>query len=517
MIKKFLKDSTFIISILALIGIALSLYCTKWGIGLSADSVTYITGARNLLNNLGVSEISGTGEVKPITVFPPLFPMVLALIGLFGIDPLIGARILNALLFGANIILVGFIIRKCTRSFWAPLIGSSLILTNGNLLGIHSMAWTEPLFLFLGLLGLILMAKYIDDQKPIFLIVSAIIISLAFLDRYAGGTLAVTGIVGILFLTKKTPIKKFTDSLIFTILGCFPIGLWILRNLYLSGNATTKKLGFYPLSSFHIKYALDTTLSWLLPLRFPMMIKTIFLLGVVGYLCALGIRYAKKKTAQKLIPSESTKILSVLTIFILLYLGLLAIAIVFIDAKILPTYRILSPAYISGLILIICLVDKFLYSAKETSIFKMVSILLVLIITGAYLFHEIKLATYIHDNGIGYSSKFWRQSEIIQKVKALPPGTLIYTNGTDAIYILAGKPATKLPAKVHPGPREINENYLSEITKMKQELKENNGVVVYLYSITWRWYLPTEEELKKLLPLHLVTKCKDGAIYKIAD
>jgi len=51
---------------------------TRWGVGLRGDSYAYISGARNLADGLGYSRISGGGEVKPITHFPPQFSLVLA-------------------------------------------------------------------------------------------------------------------------------------------------------------------------------------------------------------------------------------------------------------------------------------------------------------------------------------------------------------------------------------------------------------------------------------------------------
>jgi hypothetical protein len=51
---------------------------TRWGVGLRGDSYAYISGARNLAAGLGYSRISGGGEVRPITHFPPLFSLLLA-------------------------------------------------------------------------------------------------------------------------------------------------------------------------------------------------------------------------------------------------------------------------------------------------------------------------------------------------------------------------------------------------------------------------------------------------------
>ena len=40
-------------------------------------------------------------------------------------------------------------------------------------------------------------------------------------------------------------------------------------------------------------------------------------------------------------------------------------------------------------------------------------------------------------------------------------------------------------------------------------------VLVYLNGIIWRWYYPSERELKEQLPLRLRETTQDGAIYEI--
>ena len=115
--------------------------------------------------------------------------------------------------------------------------------------------------------------------------------------------------------------------------------------------------------------------------------------------------------------------------------------------------------------------------------------------------------------GIGFGSRGWSQSEIIQKVRDLPPGIEIYTNGADALYLLAGRAARSLPPKVLPGTRQENARFESELGEMREMLREHRALLVWLDGITWRRYLPSEHELTERLRLRQYERVSDGAIY----
>ena len=137
------KKSFAILVTLALIGVLILLMHTRSGIGINPDSFYYIGTARNVLQGNGSIVPYGTyGNGKTyMTHYPPLLPSLLAIIGVFGVDPVSGARWLNACLFGANILLVGSLISKYTAgSFWTAVFGSFLMLNSSDMLNIHSMA-----------------------------------------------------------------------------------------------------------------------------------------------------------------------------------------------------------------------------------------------------------------------------------------------------------------------------------------------------------------------------------------
>src|SRR5262249_28604412 len=153
---------------------------TSQSVGLSPDSASYIGAALSLLSGKGFmvpryAGLPGNGEWAPLVWFPPLFPAILAIPGIVGIDPLVGARWVNAFFFGANIIAVGGILRVMSSAFyWPAILGSFLVLTSTEMYENHAMAWSEPAFIFFTLLGFAALALYLESCRRAFLVVAAV-------------------------------------------------------------------------------------------------------------------------------------------------------------------------------------------------------------------------------------------------------------------------------------------------------------------------------------------------------
>src|SRR3954463_11976314 len=96
--------------IIGILAVAMMTAATRWGIGISKDSVRYLKTARQ---SLGLEEKGWTTEaIRDRSHFPPLYPAVLAAVGsLPRSEPLIAARWVSVVLFAVNAMLAGVIIR----------------------------------------------------------------------------------------------------------------------------------------------------------------------------------------------------------------------------------------------------------------------------------------------------------------------------------------------------------------------------------------------------------------------
>ena len=510
-----------ILSFIALLGIFTYVYATRLGNGISPDSVVYVDAARHILteHRLFYFSYNIRNRVAPLTNFPPLYPFLLAIFSFSMIDPLIVARWFNLFLYIGNIVLVYLILYKTTKgSIWFATLGTLFALSSVTILEIHTMVWSEPLFIFISLIGFFLLSEYLDREYKRYLIGSSLVVCLTVMTRYIGIVNIATGLVGILYFSKNKISKKISDLLIFASITSLPIIIWLLRNKTLTGNSTNRKLVLHPIGFSQLSDAYHTIFNWFVPENIKISV-SLFLPLIILLFIFITIVYSKSPDIsankhENSVISTTPSIMKILLLFIMLYFLFLIISISFIDAYTPINTRILSPIFISGLILILWFIHVRISRISNNAVFSSLGVLLFFVLL-LYLHSGALWVNRTHNRGQGYSSIAWSRSELIERVSSLPGNITIFTNGPDVINILTGRESFFIPNFENPGTKTKTSNYLTTINNMKEDLEKNDGVIVYFNTID-RTYLPNEENLKELLPLQTIFNEQDGAILVIA-
>lgn len=516
--------------LLAIIGTILILFISSpWGIGFNPDSVAYVAAARNLLNGNGITVLynddgtiplnlwapQSSNETIHVMLWPPLYPIILSFGGLLGIDIIVFSRWLSALLFGANILLISYIVKKITHSIWLSAFCAIIMITSVVVLGIHLMAWSEPLFIFFGYLGFYLIVNYLKEKRKLLFYIAAILLGLTFLTRYAGLTFIISCILAILFLNNERIKKRIIDAAIFMAISCIPTGIWIVRTMYVREILSVRSFIFHPVLLINIKTTISNISKWLLPEVIPGKIR-VAVAGVFLILIITGFVILIRKLKQKnnnLVQKLSIKFVLLNTIFIVIYLLFIVFSKSFLDFHIpIRDFRILSPVFISTLIIIIYFLKLLFIYFNSNRIVKIVVSVVCIIFIGFYIVNCINLVRPMYNNGKGYEGRDWKLSATMEELKKYPESNIIYSNGPDVIYLLTGKSASMLPLIENPYTLEKNDIYYQQIKSIEQEIKEKEGIIVFFDKIT-RNYLPTEDRLKGELKLRPLIEKVDGAIY----
>ena len=198
-----------------------------FGPGLTPDAADYLSAARNLAQGDGIVPFH-TGSYA---VRPPLFPLVLAAGGVFGLEVIRVAAVVNALAFGTAVILIAHWLRRRHASpwlcVWAGLAGALSL----PLAGVAAHIWSESLFLCLALLALALLDRHLLDggEGGRALLLSAIAAALCCLTRYMGFAVVACAVAALLILGQGPFKAKALRIVAYAAGAVAPAGVWLIR------------------------------------------------------------------------------------------------------------------------------------------------------------------------------------------------------------------------------------------------------------------------------------------------
>lgn len=231
----------------AVLGSGVLFHSSRWGVGLSPDSVVYIGAARSLLAGAGFSLAADSALFSPITHYPPLYSTLPAVIGLVGVDPLDGAIWLNVAVFSINIFISEILLFAALGSWQLAVVGSFFTLTAFPLVQVHTMAWSESSFILFELFSILPLLRYLEKPRKRILLIASAAAVLSLLCRYAGLALVASGVLAILSLGGREQRNKFADALVFAGIGVLPAVFWAARNWHLGRDLFNRTVAFHPI------------------------------------------------------------------------------------------------------------------------------------------------------------------------------------------------------------------------------------------------------------------------------
>ena len=384
------------------------------------------------------------------------------------------------------------------------------------MINVHSYVWSEPLFLFLSLLGFYFLFCFLENNKIYNFLISALSFSLAFFTRTAGISLIATGVIAILFFSEFKIKNKIIYSLFFTVIGFLPFSIWTLKNKLTFGYTSTEFL-IHPLLFDNLKEGIKTVSSWfyldILPFKISFILLVIILSAIIFTFIYISAKVKKTsienpENAYKI----NSRIINIFLIYNFFYIIEIVLAQSFFVADIRMDGRLLIPVFISTFIIIVLFIKKSLDYFSNRQVIKRTVFIFCEIF---FVFSLVTLVLGIKEfseEGQGYNSKEWLKSDTVRELKDMSPNEIIYTNNPFAIYFFLDKNPNSFPAKINFYTNKNNNNYIKDLNKTIEEIKENNGLIV-LFDLR-QYYLTEEKELINY-KLILIKDTQDGAIYKV--
>lgn len=496
-------------SVLLGLGTCLLLIVTGARVGITPDSVDYLTASEHLLTGQGFTGCDGS----PFVLWPPLLPLVIALVsGITRLSALDSARLTNALIFGAILVCSWQWFHWTIRSRSVVMLALVFLLFSQTLWRLTGHIWSEPLFIVLSLVALLSLERLLKTGQFGWVIVALAAGCAAFLTRYSGVVLIGVGAFTLLFWRKGTLFNRFRAVLIFGFLAVVPTLLWLLRNYRVSGHIAGER--GHAIRSFgeNLSQAVDVIWIWVLPFIIVFaFVALVFLFGRIGSRNSSAGRLTRIPEYDETI-IDVLKAHQVLLLYIVLY-GMFLVVYASMSGIDVINHRLLGPIYVPLIWVLFACVD-YLWQLSEVSIArsKIVQgmIIMPLVVSMGIVFWDgfrlLRADKY-------YGRLHIRpQSATIQYLQDVALDGRVYSQYPDALCFYTPQASAMSPRKFY----YSSETETQDMADFDRVLQENTDVYLVWFRDYRRAYLFTLAELASSYDLDEIARFDDGVLYLIS-
>lgn len=534
-----LDDYTLFAVSLAVLGTILVLFRQiPYGAGITGDAIAYISAAKTLLEENRFATWNG----QIYADYPPLFPLLLALIDIFGYAPAESAGRLNAVVFGSIIFASALYLRRRVQSRFLLAWACVSLVLSWPLAAVSFWAQTEASFIFFIILSLFSFDRFLDTGKHTPLIWAAIFTALVCLDRYIGVSLACSVVLLLWWRREITVRKKIRASLVYAIIALSPLCFWLLRNFLLIGKPTGNRYG--PLFSFqeNVEFGLVTFGEWVVgrvpyqkligwltvtlgrefsDINLGAFLVTILVLGLL--MAGFGSSFIQPDGKKR--PPYPNPI-SIFVVFMLSYLCLTTVALSVQGVEPLNN-RYLAPIYIPLLFIVVFVLDRFFEAPQtkppETCHSRATTVRgralrgALVICLCSWLIWQAKInieeIQRLTGFGGGYRSREWSESQTIRYLKRhfVFRNIRVYTNDRRALYLWL----TTIDAKTRVYSLPTTPHLLG---KVRRRPRSKEDIIVWLHAAArGHRYGPKLQDFLTLPGLQSVAKFADGIVFRLGE
>lgn len=412
-------------------GLVLWFSISKYGMGVSTDSVDFLFAGQNLAQGHGLI----THDGAPVILWPPLYPLLLAALRVgFGLDVFAAAHVLQVTAFlGLALCLSLLFLKIFPESFLLALAANVLSEVGAVVLSGFMMVGSDYLFLFLTILFVLLTGYYLDHQSPRMFVMMAAVGMCAMLMRYLGIAVIAVGIVSVVLFARGELRQRLLRGL-FMALAAVPAVVWLV--------ITSRFVGRRAPDTFteNFNWFSKSVLEWFLPFQ---VVKTHAASWTPLLWVVLSIL-----TAVLLLASIRRKVFTAFNLPILL-LGLSYLGALFVSASI-AYYnklggRFLLPLYIPSISLLLISGNTVIQSTRHvrppevyrTASLGLLGVLVVIFALLSRITWPLILQSHVDGAADGenvFNTAAWQANDALQFWNNRPPGDYrLFSNEPDGV------------------------------------------------------------------------------------
>ncbi len=490
-------------------GLVLWFSISKYGLGISTDSVHLLFAGLNLSEGRGLVSFDGNF----VSLWPPLYPMLLAFIHILsGLDVVVSATILQILSFAAISLCLSVLFLKIfSDNFLLAVVANVLSDAGIIVLATFRIVGSDYAHLMFAIVFVLLAGYYIEHKNPRIFLAMFVVGMLAALQRYIGIAVIATGTVVVFFFSEENLRQRIIRSFLMA-LSALPAGIWLV--------ITSRSVGRRPPIGFADNFETfsKSVLEWFLQTDAIKSSLRYYIAGLWIFIAGLILL---------VIFSSLCKPPSFFAIPILVY-GAFYLLVLFGSASI--TYfnklegRFLFPLYIPFIALLVLAASDLMQFTNKIKAQAMRYITAIgifgtlVVIAGSLLRITLPLAVESHRTGApgenAFNTKDWRENNVMEYwLKHQPQGDyLLFSNYSDGIAFYTWHSCFSAPRK-YAGPYATKEipaaQYTSELFASGRDV-----YIIWIEPNVYSYYYPVEE-LISIANIKPIFTSKDGGIYSL--
>jgi hypothetical protein len=482
---------------LALSGAALLLIflATPHGLGVSPDSTQYLSAADHLLRGDGLRVHWWDEGTQPLTHFPPAFAVALAALARVGLTPDVAVRTLNS----AALIAVGMLSFALTRratggSAAAGVAGAALVVLARDVLAAHAMVWSEPLFLALMLAALLATVRAVERDSMAAVVAAALLTGAAGLTRYVVPALIGAIALSLLFMGTAPARRRGLRTLVFLVIASLPLAILFAFNEAQGVSATNRQWAFHPPDMEELTAALRAAYYWIVPLHAPVWLEALVVTAFGVTTTWFVVAFIRSRHRHAACPSPAAhRTRTVMTTFGLCYVAFLVSTLTLLDAQSTPGARLLLPLVPAIAIIVVAgLHDALRIPERRPPAIALAAALSLGVVCSAATWVAVS-----RRDGLGYSAPSWHNSPLIAAVRALGPGTTVYTNHPGAVLFQTGREVLGIPRLANPNSRVPNAAYAIQMATVCRQSSHRRVAYAHFTTGPGEWFLPSLYEVRR--------------------
>ncbi len=206
-------------------GVALWLSISKYGLGVSTDSTSYLFSGASWAAGKGLVDYSGAAYIY----WPPLYPMLIGFLHAVGLSAFSAAHVIQFMAYALLAYFSSIYFLKLFKDdFLFAFIGTFLLATGSIVIPSFQMVGTDYLFSIFPIIFALLIHEYVEKQKWTTLTLIGLTVSLAMLTRYLGYALVLSALLAVCFYSAGSTLKRILSTAYVGIFSLIPF-LWMLQ------------------------------------------------------------------------------------------------------------------------------------------------------------------------------------------------------------------------------------------------------------------------------------------------